>query len=638
MTVNSLKNTLVAHQKTVLASAILLSVALFSAICFWKYAYYQYNGIDLAYFSQVFWNTVQGRFFTQSIHPHLSLGDHAEFIIPLLAIPYALFRDPRTLLVLQSLGLALATVPLWLIARRKFPHHSLAPLAIALTWLASPFVQNITLFEFHILAFAPLPLFFAILEYEKGRRGHFLLWCVVALLIREDVTLVVAAISVLAWVEKKSWFWKIVPLALGAAWFVVATRVISLYAPDGSYKFLVYYSWLGATPLAMLTTALTSPLLVLKKIATLPNLEMLIGFGMPSLFFCFRAPRRLLLTLGPLAQILLGAPGGGELILRTHYATLFLPAIFLATTEALSRIRTRKNVFHLSFGVAAIYGMIMLGPIPTAMRMIYDPGQLATQKKDADALLATIEPSASVAASYNLLPNLSSRKNLYSVHYLFLGVNQFATSPYPTPKNLDYFAINSEDFLFYQTQFPQTSWTAPYAENGYSRLRNIMSNQTFNQGNFLRFGPRQSPNDAPTYPTPLRATLDNGMTVRYGNLVITQKAKAQLLTIPLVWSAPQPLTEFLTTTVSIMDAQKKEVASLTSPLPNFPLNTKELTASPFTTTLSLSIESLPPGNYTAILSVNNETSSPTLNPLGTIIRTVTKRVSYGSITFAPFSR
>src|SRR5207245_582982 len=133
--------------------------ALLAAFCLLKYHLFLYNGIDLAYFNQVFWNFLHGRFFTQSIHPHSSLGDHAELIIPLLVPFYALFPDPRTLLILQTIFLLLPAIPLYFLAKHRVSSSSLIPFLITALYLLSPIVHNILLFEFHVLAFALLPLF-----------------------------------------------------------------------------------------------------------------------------------------------------------------------------------------------------------------------------------------------------------------------------------------------------------------------------------------------------------------------------------------------------------------------------------------------------------------------------------------------
>lgn len=477
--------------KTVIL-AIFAYVVVLSAACIWKYGIFAYNGIDLAYFNQVFWNTVHGHPFRQTIHPHLSLGDHAELIVPLLAPLYAVFADPRTLLVLQSAALGAAAWPLWLIARRRLSKGALIPtLAFAYAWLANPSVQNINLFEFHILPFALIPLFFALLNYDKNSKRLFLLFAVLALAAREDVALVVAAIGLVAWVERRSWWWRIVPVVLGGAWFVAAQKLIAHFSPGGNYKFRVYYEWLGATPLEMLTSVVAHPFTLLTHVATIPNLEMLLGFLMPLAFLPLLAPKRLILAIGPLAQILLGEPGGGSLVLYTHYATLFLPGLFLAAIDGSHRLPhiartafqnaarpldhlTPRPLLFVLFAVAVMYSSVMLGPLPAAVkRMAYPTPADKSRAESARAIIKRIRPDEAVAASYALLPHLSSREKLYSLHYIFLGVTQFAERPYPAPE-FTAAALDTDDPLFYRAQFLHTRWSAPYFKDGFARLSSAL--------------------------------------------------------------------------------------------------------------------------------------------------------------------
>ncbi len=514
------------HERRIVWFAIIGYAAIFSLICAWKYRMFAYNGIDLAYFNQVFWNTVRGRPFMQSIHPHLSLGDHAELAIVLLAPLYAIVQSPITLLALQSVALALPAYPLWRIAKLRMSSWSTgagdavrgpregagvararralagciaagpAPVLFALLWLASPFVQNINLFEFHILPFALAPLMFALLEYERGRKAPFLAWCVAALLCREDVALAVAMIGVLAWFEKKSRWWIVAPLALGTGWFVAALALVSHFAPEGSYKFMAYYSWLGATPGAVALGALLHPLRVLAHVFSLANLEMALGFLMPFAFLPLLAPLRLLLLLGPLAQILLGAPGGGELILDTHYATLFLPALFLATIDGAKRVPAllkkqkkfapddARRLALGAIGISALYSMLLLGPLPAVVSHIAT-GDMNDRATIARAAVAAIPNDGSVAASYSLLPALSSRERLTSLHYLFLGVTQFGEAPYEPPPDLRFVALDNDDLLTYRAQFLSTGWTAPHCVGGISRLEKITGAPIFFRGPFV---------------------------------------------------------------------------------------------------------------------------------------------------------
>lgn len=479
-------------KRKLLLGAILLYAIVFSAICLWKYGIFGYDAMDLAIFNQVFWNTSHGRLFVMSIHPHSYLGDHAGIIILPLSLLYALFRDPRTLLVLQTAALAAAAYPVWLIAERRFRGAQglwrLAPLIFGLAWLANPLVHNINLFEFHLLPFALVPLLFAYLAYDDGRKIRFILLALLAMLVREDVAMVVAGFGILAAIERKSWWWRVVPIALGAAWFAGALALISRFTADGGYKFAVYYAWLGGTPTEMAANAALHPLKVLAHLISLGNLEMLLGFGLPLLFLPYLSPAYLVLAAGPFAQIILGSAGGSSVVLETHYSTLFLPALFIAAISALEREsrRKRREVALGLLVVTSLYAALVMGPLPHALARMAD----SRDKGDAEAaqrILSAIPPDAPVAACYRLLPQLSSRESVYSNRYLFLGVRQFATGPYETPDDIEFVAFDSEDLWTYATQIKDTAWASPHYAGGRERLGDVAVTRIVRTGDFTLY-------------------------------------------------------------------------------------------------------------------------------------------------------
>src|SRR3989338_9602525 len=126
--------TIESNHNLVLTSLLLFSGATWLMVAFWKYGLFLYNALDLAIYSQVFWNTSYGRWFEMSIHPQSYIGDHFEPLILLLTPIYSLWRDPRMLLILQTLAIQLAVIPIYLLARNIFQKNASikTPRALAL--------------------------------------------------------------------------------------------------------------------------------------------------------------------------------------------------------------------------------------------------------------------------------------------------------------------------------------------------------------------------------------------------------------------------------------------------------------------------------------------------------------------------
>ncbi|MFH2074405.1 MAG: DUF2079 domain-containing protein, partial [Pseudomonadota bacterium] len=115
---------IIKHERVILWLMIGLYFVTFSAVCLWKYGLFAYDGLDLAIYNQVFWNTLHAQPFGLTIHPHSYLGDHAEFGLLTLVPLYALRPDPRTLLILQTAALAVTAWPVWRLAKGRLTKKS----------------------------------------------------------------------------------------------------------------------------------------------------------------------------------------------------------------------------------------------------------------------------------------------------------------------------------------------------------------------------------------------------------------------------------------------------------------------------------------------------------------------------------
>lgn len=526
---------LLKHRKKILYSAIALYVIVITAASFWKYGQMRYNAIDLAYYNQVFWKTMHGDLFGLTIHPHISLGDHVEPIILFLAPFYALWPNARMLLFLQTLALALVALPIYSLSsslmRREEQRRSAAfplsvhsdrsghgsadeaeseerkavsdragganvakkdaaerlkkinfplPLLFSLLWLTNPFVQNINLFEFHILPFALFPLFYALIAYEEKRMGKFLLWSLLALMVREDVALVIGAFGLLSLYDlirkqtrggiklnsgavpplggippyegtgPQTKRWIITPFLLSLIWFFAAQKIAAYFAVGGAYKFLYYYAWLGNSFSEIVLNLVRHPLTVLAHIATANAGLLLLALGIPFLFLFLVRPRALLLTIPIVLQNLLARYGGTPLIAQTHYVTLLLPGLVLATITTLTHSPKFFSTIPVRFllMVATLYGAVTLGPLPGVAMERVSSEELQTRA----TLLAQIPSDARVATTESFLTPLSRRNALYLLRYASAGKTQFDKAPYALPSDVTSILIDANDLVAYSAE------------------------------------------------------------------------------------------------------------------------------------------------------------------------------------------
>src|SRR3989338_5699103 len=572
-----LLNFIETRQKKLLWLAIAFYFITFSLICLWKYFQFGYNGLDLAILNQVFFNSAQGNLFQFSVHPGSYLGDHFELIIPLLLPLYLIFRHPLALLTLQTLILALTALPIFLIAKNVLAKPW--PLVIALIWLLNPFVQNINLFEFHILPFAVFFILLAFYFYQQNNFKAWLLFCFLALLVREDVALVIFMFSILSLLDKRSWGWVIWPAAISAIWFLSAIKVIGYFTPSGSYKFLYYYSWLGSTAKEIIINFFAQPLNTLKHVFSINNLLFTIVLFLPFGFLSLIKFRYLILALPIYLQIILGGSTNSVIALKLHYASLFLPALFIALIYGLKVIQKwrYRDLLIISLLVGTVYGFLTLGPILGVAKNLvagWPNKESLAIKKD---FVKTIPPSTSLATTYEFLTSLSSRPKLYSLHYGFIGKKQFTDIDYRLPDDLETILIDFDDLLTYGVQFPNSQQWQAYYGQGDDNLRKLIEEQGFKVSkiadSFVILD-KSSGLGVNLYETGIFNDIQNEQPVKIDDKIeflgfsqgLTLNSGHNLLPITLYFKAFQPMAENYQLRLLIKDKGGQTVHSKVYPL------------------------------------------------------------------------
>ena len=427
--------------------AIFLYCLIFIFLSLWKLDNFLYDNLDLAIFSNSLFNLVTGQGLANQLHPPTYWADHFSPFLYLLAPLYWLAKTPATLLILQTLFLSLSAWPLYLIAKRSLSNN--LSLLIAVLWLVNPLVHNVNVYEFSLLPAAAFCLLWTFYFYQQNKFWPFVLMSLLSLSTREDVPLVIVVFALLAWLEKKTWRWRLWPLLVSVGWFLMAQLVISNLSPLSHDKFLIYYQWLGQ---ADLWTAI-------QHLLTFGNLEFILGLLFPLLFLPLLRPKYLLFILPPLTLFALTESGLGDLLLNTHYAAFFSWPIFLALIQVLAHSQTKlKKLASLVPGtqplapliiLASLYSSLTYGALLPLAQAISQPSQRAAQQQ----LVDLIPPEAKVAATYSLLTSLSSRQVLQILPYAYAGQGQFLLTDYNLQPDIDYLVIDWNEMLLAKVHY-----------------------------------------------------------------------------------------------------------------------------------------------------------------------------------------
>lgn len=516
-------------KKYTLYWGIFVYVLVLTAISWYKYSQLGYNALDLAIYNNAFFNASTGNGWWSSIQGHHYFADHFEPLLYLLLPFYWFWSSPLNLLLWQSIILACTAIPIYLIAKNIL-NQKLSTI-LALAWLINPLAWNINLHEWHLLPLAIPLLLGAYYFYLKNNFKYYFVFLLLALLVREDVALAVGGFFLLALIEKKSWRWWLTPLLTSLIYFTISNLIITYFNTNTS-RFSVYYEWLLDTNLGQFILHFFS----------LGNVEMILGLLLAFLFLPLLARHYLILALGPLVQFILGEPGGSNIIVDTHYSSLFIPALLISSIWAIKNIQNKNSklanwiyfdvgLTKLIVAVSLVYLVLFLGPAWGVIKNITSPNY---QLK----ILANIPPDASIAAGYKYLPALSNRQNLSSLHYIFTGQQQFSQEKYNFIKP-DYIVINPEDMLYYALQYPQSKSYHQYYPAGFQNIRKLLSDyqlKYFNQDIMLWQSSEQPTNFESIYAYIVDA--DNNYELK--NFFLTTKTEKNLL--KLSWQIKEKVT------------------------------------------------------------------------------------------------
>ncbi len=388
---------------------------------------------DLAAFEQSFWNATQGRLFSVSLEvtrPDLVVqmshfGRHFSPIFFLLLPVYATYQHPSTLLVLQSLALGGAAIPLYLFARERL-RSPVAALVIAVLYLASPAVHDVnTVNEFHELSFVIPLVFLAFYAIETER---WLLYGVAVagmLCVKEDVALTVCALGVYVAAVAGRRMLGLATLLSGGAWFVAVTLFVipAFRGVNGPIPFLGY-EYLGTGMVGIISGLIMKPLALWHVVTAAPKIQYVFWLLVPTSFIALLAPE-ILAVAAPAMLVILASTFPLTYAEYAQYVAPIVPVVFVAMVVGIDRLRGiwqhngRRcqtaslfvGVLLLSATLGTTYSQIRLHKFPAHVRYSDVPNPTSAAAID---LVQAIPARASVVIEdHRWLAHAANRRVLY---------------------------------------------------------------------------------------------------------------------------------------------------------------------------------------------------------------------------------
>ena len=410
----------------IVAGLALAYFVLYSVLSVLRHTTYHSFGPDLGIFDQVFWNTTQGHFFESTMslgqaEPHSYFADHFSPVYLLLLPAYALLPRPETLLVIQTLFLALGVWPVYLLARLKL-EPGLRRLLWALVYFLFLPVAFINLFDFHELALVVLPLGFAIYFLERGRPGLFLLSLVSTFLVKEELPLVGMGFGAYILLSKRDWKLGLGVLVGSLAVFLALIRVIIPAFGGGSSAYFARrvafrYAELGTTPQEIITTAFTHPGRVANLLFQAQKLKFLVGIFGPVLGLTVISGFAAILVL-PTLGILLLSNYAPQYAFTSHYSAPLIALVIGTSILGFARLRPSfQRPVAAAVLASSLTFSFLFGDLPFSRH--FDPHMFESEPRYAAFVgnLDRIPPDASVASENNLTPHLSHRRFIYNLEF-----------------------------------------------------------------------------------------------------------------------------------------------------------------------------------------------------------------------------
>jgi uncharacterized membrane protein len=364
------------YEGRVAFALVLLYAVVFGSLSLVRHWAFHSTALDLGVFDQVLWNTVHGRFMESTLSlercdPHSFFLDHFSPALLLIAPFYAVVPRPETLLAFQTLALAAGAWPLYLLARRFLERSEERLVWVAAYVLSAPLAW-ITLYDFHEITLAVLPLGLAVYFQATRRTVPLLLSLGASFLVKEELPLVGIGFG-LALLAQRRWRLGMLIAVTSAAWFLVTLKVIiPAFAGGAPYQYLGRYASLGRDEFEIARTLVLDPLRVLRVLVSGEwgsKIAFVLTLFAPGLGLAVRSRSPLIPAIIPLGYLLLSDYGGQH----THHNQYGAPLIPLALGASIlgfaalpDRPRLRRRlagaVLVSSLAFALVHGALPFTP------------------------------------------------------------------------------------------------------------------------------------------------------------------------------------------------------------------------------------------------------------------------------------
>lgn len=386
------------------------------------------SNFDLANMDQTVWNTLNGRFFALSgAEETISrFSIHSDLILVLISPIYLLWDDVRALLILESVMLALGSIPVfWL--TRKVLKSKLIALVMVIVYLLNPGMQWTDIYDFHGVSLA-IPFLLAAFCFVMSKKWRwFYLFAFLALITKEQVSLILVMFGVVMIFMFREVRRGILVILSGLFWFVLMVFVVIPYfSQSGSHWAFGWYPFSGE--ILSEQERFSNLVNIGERFTSESASDYYISLTRPFGYFPLLGFPWLVLALPDLLINLLSSHAQMRSIVF-HYDSGIVPALVIATIFGLSNIEIGlKRIWFLKrFSRLGVYLSMMFillmalrfnyyfSPLPTTPSCWCLSYQVSKEDREFARVLSEIPAGASITASGNVRPHLTHRENAFTL-------------------------------------------------------------------------------------------------------------------------------------------------------------------------------------------------------------------------------
>ncbi|WP_298279770.1 DUF2079 domain-containing protein [Ferroplasma sp.] len=442
-------------------------------------------GWDLGLYSQAFYSAIHGKLFYSNLAGGSFLAEHfSPFMFAILPFFY-LYPSPYTLLVLQSVFISFAAVPLYYLSLKLFSRAEKSgrikkpevyAFILSIAFLLSPLTESPVYFDFHIMVFLPFFYFMAIYFFlQKKIFLNIIFLGLIASLHSSFIFIVIMTIIM----EFIIWFreshkesrdvrrWTLFSMS-GIAVLILYYIAVGVVKGDINHSTTVSLFVSGESGAAsrslegLLITLIYNPIRFINYVVS--NYEIKILFLLLAFMAVDFASADFPVGLLPAIPYLAYAMTSSYIpyyFIGYQYSMMFIPVVFVAGSFGIEKLmelkpegtgrkhfkfRNLRNTF-IAITAFAIASFIIVSPIsplsvePSAIHNIYNDSTGYMEREN--------QFMYSIAKDVNMNATLVTGNSLYPLFYSDLNATAFPYGNISEDSNYTYLIANFNDSQTY---------------------------------------------------------------------------------------------------------------------------------------------------------------------------------------------